>query len=936
MKKTTSDEETTTVVTGNGDLAVSLSPSTPASATIPGAVNGIEVAAFDFTAGSEDVTVTQITVKRRGLSDEKTITGLAAFTDLGRASNSKNDNQENDTEAQLNLSDGGVVVKAGETRTVTIVADLGAATDAANDEFALELVDVVANASVDMDSSVSNTMRIGSVDAPTIVFNSGSSVSNPTLGEQDADLFEFEIDGDNNEDVILKSITFEGSNNSEDNLVNFKLYKGNDLVAETTSMNDDYLTFDLGEGVVVEEDKNEDFLVTADIVEGAGDTVSFNIDESLDVTAESTKFGYGAAVNITAVDASGDLGTVTLEAGELTIIEIEPEYDEIREDKNNVVIGGFELNNVAGENLELQQFGVRVDIALGTSTGTIASEFFDDVELYNEDNGSSYELTINGTDDDDVVYSDNSIDVVIPQGKTTWFIRVDTAESIVNFDTVSFDVSFTTGTISGTTGGFYVEETEDNTQVTDITPSSVSFNTLDGSESGATASLVPLSDITVVRGADDLVVLQFEIEAEESSDIIIDEIVATVVADTAFGAANLPSTSISAAKLFVGSVSDSNEIDQESGSNIANDGTISFNDFDEITIAANDTETFIVTLSIVDGADAVTNTDYNTTLTSVSAEDDDNDDVTIAAGLLSAREVTVTGFGVLSITADANNDDNQDAKTILAGENAAVFSVDVQATNESMDVETVVFKVDTDLTSIITNASLYLDDVLIDTNSNSNVTATGITFDNLNDLIIEEATSELVLVVNTETIGFQKVGSTATGITVTNVDLEDVTGASSGKDAANQTIAVTSEEFTVAPATVTTTVETEFSSSNTTAIFDITTTTGDNTQAGSNSTPVVVITDLLFSESGNIAATAYTLKDSDGNTLVAGVLNGSDVHFTGLSIAEADMDGLQIEATTATEDDTYGLSLKKEGVTYTVDGGTPIVSNSASTVSFVD
>ena len=124
MDDTPTEPATPTTPTGNGDLMVSLSPSTPAALTIPGGVNGLPVASFDFTAGSSDVTVTQLTVKRRGLSDDKTLDSLAVFSDEGRASNEKNDNQDNDTEAQLNLSNGGVVVKAGETRTLSIVVDI--------------------------------------------------------------------------------------------------------------------------------------------------------------------------------------------------------------------------------------------------------------------------------------------------------------------------------------------------------------------------------------------------------------------------------------------------------------------------------------------------------------------------------------------------------------------------------------------------------------------------------------------------------------------------------------------------------------------------------------------------------------------------------------------------------------------------------------------
>ncbi len=1077
---TTTDttDDTTTVISGDNVLTVSLSPETPVAATVPGAVNGLPAASFDFTAGSEDVTITQITIKRRGLSDNNTLESLAVFTDTGRASNEKNDNQENDTEAQLNLSDGGVVVKAGETRTLSIVVDLGNVAAAAQDEFALELTSLVANSNIEgLDNLVANTLRIGSVDAPTLTFTQGSSVSNPTLGEENVDIFEFEIDGDNNEDVILKTITFEGSSDAEDDLANFKLYYGNDLVASTASMKDDFLTFDLGDGITIQEDKNEDFTVKADIIEGAADVISFTIDEKLDVTAVSTKFGYGASVVITAFNSTPK--TVTIEAGELTIVEIEPDFDEIREDKNNVTIGGFKLTNVAGQNLELQEFGIKVTLTAGnafvddgagggtanddTLNGTEAltlAKLFDDVELYNEETGSSYELQLGGTSSD--IYSEDSIDVIIPQGSTNWSIRADTGEDINLFDSASFEISFVTGNTNIlTAGAFYVEETEDDKEVTDITPSSVSFNSIDGSESGATASEVNLSDITVVRGAKDIVALQWEVEAEESSYVTVDEVIAKInptaaaavvavtavaqvdtltitgtsgtaaittagvtgspltstfatdltttaanfvtanaaayatagitltsagadlvltaaVAGTAFtspsaanatgdlagsnvattanvvavtaqaevfifSSTNLPSQTISEARLYVGSVSEANLLDQESGSKIASDGTVTFNDFTDVKIESNATETFIVVLSIVDGQDAVDQRFIETTLTSLSVEDDDKDDVTVTTNILSNRQISITGFGELTITADANNEDNEDAKTILAGSSETVFSVDVQSINESMDVETVVFTVDTDLTEKIVNASLYLDDTLIDTNNIGDVTATTITFDDLDNLIVEESTAELKLVLNTETIGYQKNGATVTGINITNIALNDVQGVDSGKDATNETLAISSssKDTAIVPILLTASVEASLNSS-TTPELKLTSTAGDNTKDNDNSTANTLVDVLVFSTLGTSIAGAevYTISNTDdsSDTITWVITTSPDIVTftlagmtdTNQTISAGSSETFKITITGTADGDTSSLQLLETGVTYSVadnTGATSLTNN---------
>lgn len=102
-----------------------------------------------------------------------------------------------------------------------------------------------------------------------------------------------------------------------------------------------------------------------------------------------------------------------------------------------------------------------------------------------------------------------------------------------------------------------------------------------------------------------------------------------------------------------------------------------------------------------------------------------------------------------------------------------VYSADIQATNEEIDVETAVFTVDQDLTKAVTSASLYLGDTLIATNANSDITATTITFDNLTGLIVPESTDELRLELNTSTIGYEKVGETINPVMVTQVVLSD-------------------------------------------------------------------------------------------------------------------------------------------------------------------
>ncbi len=196
------------------------------------------------------------------------------------------------------------------------------------------------------------------------------------------------------------------------------------------------------------------------------------------------------------------------------------------------------------------------------------------------------------------------------------------------------------------------------------------------------------------------------------------------------------------------------------------------------------TQAYVVTISFVDGADTVTNSDYKVSLVNagISIEDVDNDPVVASyPGTLGNRDFTITNAGVLTATADVNNVDNKDPKTILGGESMNVYSLDVQSTNEDVKVDTVVFTVNTDLTDAATNASLYLRNpndnsmTLVATNTNADIAATTITFDDVeNTLVIPQSTRELVLKINTETIGFEKVGETLTGVTITDVDFTNI------------------------------------------------------------------------------------------------------------------------------------------------------------------
>jgi hypothetical protein len=176
--------------------------------------------------------------------------------------------------------------------------------------------------------------------------------------------------------------------------------------------------------------------------------------------------------------------------------------------------------NVAGKDLELQKFGLKVALS---NTTNVLNEVFTNFEIYNPETGETYELSTNDGTLTIGSYSDDSIDVSLPEGDVTYIIRADTLENVDAGTQVSLTLA-----IDGvsSTGEFYAEETNEDTAVTDITPSSLSWKKLTFIDAGATVANVPLADTTVVRGSAGEVAMEFEIEAAEASDINVDEIVA--------------------------------------------------------------------------------------------------------------------------------------------------------------------------------------------------------------------------------------------------------------------------------------------------------------------------------------------------------------------------------------------------------------------------
>lgn len=918
----TETPDETPVMSGDDELVVTLSANTPKGGNLAQSADGVDVLNFDVEAGKEDVQVSSITLLRSGFGVDSADKAVI-YVDGERTSKVRTFNS--DDEAVLSFSPA-LSVKAGETKTLTVKV----ATDATETgEFKISVDSVEASTDVEMNSIVSELFEVkGNVTAAKLTFKSGSVNSQVTAGEEQADIYEFDLENtnSNNEDISISSITIreEGDADQEEALENVTLVFDNEEIDVVPYVTDKYITFNF-DPIVIEEGKKETLKVRADIVAEAGKKLQFVLDNELDITATSSKY---ASVNV--VNETAGAQEVTIQAGELTIYSVDVSNDTFKQDDKDVVFGELKIVNTSGKNLELDTFEVTA-----TTTVSGAIQVLSDVEFVINGTSQLLETSVTDVNDKVVEYKETDLAVTIPQGTTILTIRANTEDDLANNETVKLSLD---------ADNLVINELDDDIRVTDITPNTLSWDSVEYKDSTAVVSAQPLADVKVVKGATDLVALQFEVEAGESSDITLDKLQVLAYSGTTATAATKDQVSV--LNLYKDSVSESNRLDAVSASKLAS-GVATFDGF-EVVIPSDESKTFIVTINVVD-SDAVENVVLGVELVnnSLVLEDADRETPTITySSRNSGKDITVVGSGKVALTADSNNEDNKDAKTILAGEKAVVYSADALATNEKVKVEDVLVTFDSKIKNVVKSASLKYGDTVVATATNSDITdytSTGtIRFKNISNFVVDTVNKELKVEIETETIGYEKIGEILTSATVTKVELSDASGKDSGEDLesgdiTNITASSASNTFSVVPATLVVSQVAAFDGTKTK--FKVTANDGNNTATGSNNPVNVDLQELAFVVGGSYTGDFKIYVDNKSGNSATGSISGGKVTFNASAIDALYGSGVVtssetfvLEVTGTTENKNISLTIPTDGVTYkaTNVSSTDITTNMAN------
>jgi|GEM_PF-1757546 len=772
------------------ELEVNLSDETPAGDNVPAGAN-VMVAGWDFEAGSDDVTVTGLTVTHGGVGGTDDVVGLVLKDEDGNRISKVKTSINSDDQTSFSMIGGGFVIPEGETKTIFLMITTDTTVASGIHNFAIKAeTDVSTNGDVTGDFPAKGE-NFSFVDVPAgeVAIDDDGAPADVKVGETDAVVGKIKLEA-SDEDVEFTSLTLKenGDADFEDAVENVRLqYAGSDIAEGT--MNDNYVTFVLDDPMLIEDGKIKKFTIVADIIGEAGSSLEFILDDNIDFVGVGQKYGYGVGVQNGLTTA--DVDDVLIGAGAVAITKVEPATT-TQKDKTNVVFGTFKITVNAGKNLELEAFN-------GTmTTGTEnVNDLLENIELYDVTNSTVFDLTVaNGATTSATIY-DRDLGIVLENGETYEFqVRADT-QDVDDVNTDTFRLSISNIGDGTNTDGIELKETNDDEYVTDITPSALTFKTVSGEAAGVTLSMKSLADTEVVVGAAGVNVLEFELEeTAEISDVMLKEL---TVEDAA---GNLASSHVSQLKLVSVSGTTETTVKTKSGSQAASD-MVTFDNL-SVTVPKGGKVKFRVLADFVDD-DTNDGDDFTLELYGLELEDSESDPVyvsqdtapvdgTLADGVSSGRTVALHGTGILYVSVDNSNSATNRSKFVLAGATSDfVASYKLKAENEDVKLKDVTFTAAGmgagNFDNLVSEVVLYDNDKTTEIGRKA-VTGDTVTFNNLN-YVVGQTTKNVYVKLVLNPYGKDELGVLDEGAVTLALAIDDedgdvsAEGVSSGNDLEN-------------------------------------------------------------------------------------------------------------------------------------------------------
>ena len=506
----------------DGEVSIALASDTPASGLVVAGAARVPFTKVKFSNGSSsDVTVDSLVVERMGLGQDAAFASLdlldgGTMLPLNRSSKSLSSLHT----ASFNDD---FVVEANSTMYVYIAANMASSLADYAGEFPVLAVKSVVLAEGSLSGSLpiagnaqtlNGTLTIGS--ATVAAGGNNPSASTKEVGTTDFIIGSVRVTAGSAEDLTLDRLIFtnNGSSDPED-LTNVELVNTNtgEVVETMESLSSDALDFnDLA--VAIEKGKNVTFDLRADIVNGSGSSISYDIDKQADITVTGDTYGYMILPTYpNSSEPYFDANDTTIGNGSIRVESVAVAPTNVTEGLSDVTLGKF--NFVAkGEAMNITSIGWNFDFV---TTGTTYTSDITNVTVYDEDGNAvagpmdpTYATGSNATTDSATATTTDTI--TVPVGETTYTVKGDLSSDWTANDTIKAGIFAGTIVMKGDITGNTITATPAGaTQSTTLTVKSAA--------STVTVSTDPAAQ-TVVSGAQDFVVAKYVFDGGTSGDAV--------------------------------------------------------------------------------------------------------------------------------------------------------------------------------------------------------------------------------------------------------------------------------------------------------------------------------------------------------------------------------------------------------------------------------
>lgn len=602
-----SDSETfsgyTAIVLGNGTLEVTLSSKNPVGDTVPKGAQGIVFLTLDLSAVADDVLIESLTVLHEGFGDAADFSGVYALVNGARVTRKRTIDIQSYT-ATLRFTKP-LRVTNGQTVMLQIAGDLTtSAVTASEHGLTVELpTDFVSNAkSVTGNFPLrGKSFRVAAVSSGTVSITYRSvTPSQIKVGDTAATIGKFEVSLDSTEDQTIYSMTLENDGTASDgDFINIKIERsdGTVLTKVAAATVSDFVTLVFDPPFTILEGDRITLNVEADIAGGAAKNIKMHFDETGDIFAVGSLYGYGvngqlygSAIALP-TETSTLPATVSIDAGQFTISISGPVTQQYtRKDKNAILANvWFETG---GEDINVEELYILIQLTTATgaapnvgrggvtTNGDNVHEAVDKFELRNTTTGrtvTGVRLTNSAEFSNDATGTTASgafqvyrFDDFVVSGKQKYEARVNfvdnsgtssveapasgdrfqihiCGEATYTLDSTNSLVSNSTGCTMG--GFFSTTNTSHNMQITGITTNdrvgdyrpggTISGNAHEIKSAGLTITgKATATTDTTVQNAKNVSLLRFEARASEAADILITDLIFEAAASSSLVNAN--------------------------------------------------------------------------------------------------------------------------------------------------------------------------------------------------------------------------------------------------------------------------------------------------------------------------------------------------------------------------------------------------------------